>query len=349
SSDILKEILKIEKIIIEKNEKIEKIFEKLAIPSYINKNIELFYPKTFFSVFFDLENLFNLIEEFPSEINQDKTVELLNKISFVKFEEKSGTFIGARMGRPEKAKMREMKGAPEMLFVVGKEGGRMRNFIEAHLKYGYVKEEVSLFKCKKCGELSLYKKCVFCNNEGERVAFCKDCGEFIKVKEENNNYFCEKCGKEVKISTNYKLETEIYLKTALRILNLKDYPQLLKGVRKMSSKEKIVERLEKGLACNFFQLKKNKDGTIRYDATQAGVTHFRPKDLLYTTIEDLKKLGYTKDIFGNDLKDENQILELKVQDVILPACEESGYEGSDKVLFRVTKYLDYLLEKLYGL
>jgi len=47
------------------------------------------------------------------------------------------------------------------------------------------------------------------------------------------------------------------LKTALRYLNLSDYPQLLKGVRGMSSRDKMVERLEKGLLCSKYALKKN--------------------------------------------------------------------------------------------
>ncbi len=347
---LINELKKVEKLLFSYTTQLNKVFDKLCVPLKIeDEKFSLKYPKVFITTFFDLEELEKIIEEFDQEINQEWNIKLLNKVSLIKIAEKGGTFIGTRMGRPEKAKMREMKGTPEMLFVVGDEGGRMRNFIEAHSKFGFINGEVALFKCKRCGKIGLYRKCVYCDSEAERVFYCKNCKDYVKAKEENNKYFCEKCGEEVRPCVKTKFETEPYLKTALRYLNLSDYPQLLKGVRGMSSRDKMVERLEKGLLCSKYALKKNKDGTIRYDATQAGVTHFRPKDLLYTTIEDLKKLGYTKDIFGNELTDENQILEIKPQDVILPACDVCAYEGADKILFRVSKYLDEMLEKLYGL
>ena len=50
---------------------------------------------------------------------------IMNSI-FSKYEikDKAGTFIGPRMGRPEKAKLRRLKGSPNMLFPVAEQGGR---------------------------------------------------------------------------------------------------------------------------------------------------------------------------------------------------------------------------------
>ena len=45
----------------------------------------------------------------------------------------AGVFIGSRMGRPEKAKMRKMTGSPHTLFPVGEEGGRLRSFQSADI------------------------------------------------------------------------------------------------------------------------------------------------------------------------------------------------------------------------
>ena len=50
-----------------------------------------------------------------------------------------------------------------------------------------------------------------------------------------------------------------------------------------------------------------------------------------------------------ELLNEDQILELKPQDVILPSCEESDDEGADKVLFRVACFIDDLLKYMYRL
>jgi len=63
------------------------------------------------------------------EQHKDKSVlEIINLLSDVKIRDKAGTFIGARMGRPEKAKMRKLQGSPQVLFPVGEEGGRLKSF-----------------------------------------------------------------------------------------------------------------------------------------------------------------------------------------------------------------------------
>jgi DNA polymerase II large subunit len=67
-----------------------------------------------------------------------------------------------------------------------------------------------------------------------------------------------------------------------------------------------------------------------------------------TSVERLRELGYGLDCYGKPLVDDNQILELKPQDIVLPACPESPEEGADEILFRTTKFLDDLLVKLYG-
>ena len=82
--------------------------------------------------------------------------------------------------------------------------------------------------------------------------------------------------------------------------------------------------------------------------TEMPCTHFKPIEI-GTSVEKLRELGYTKDCFGNELRDENQILEIKPQDVILPSCRESGDELADDVLFRCANFIDECLVKLYGL
>ena len=45
---------------------------------------------------------------------------------------KRSTFVGARIGRPEKARERLMKPAPNVLFPIGDFGGKERNLSNAH-------------------------------------------------------------------------------------------------------------------------------------------------------------------------------------------------------------------------
>ena len=75
--------------------------------------------------------------------------------------------------------------------------------------------------------------------------------------------------------------------------------------------------------------------------TELPITHFKPKEI-GLSIEKAKELGYEKDIKGNLLTDENQILEIKPQDVILP--RKAGMS-----LFKVSNFIDEELERFYKL
>ena len=77
-------------------------------------------------------------------IEADDVLGLINNFSEIKMKDKSGTFIGARMGRPEKAKVRKLDGDPHTLFPVGKEGGKMRSFQTA-MEKGFVEAEFPTF------------------------------------------------------------------------------------------------------------------------------------------------------------------------------------------------------------
>ena len=119
-------------------------------------------------------------------------------------------------------------------------------------------------------------------------------------------------------------------------------------MRGTSNKDHIPENMAKGILRAQYNLNVNKDGTIRYDMTEMPITHFKAKEI-GTSIEKLKKLGYEKDINGKELENEDQLIEIRPQDVILPACDEAREEGADKVLTRIANYIDDLLVKFYGL
>jgi DNA polymerase II large subunit len=118
-------------------------------------------------------------------------------------------------------------------------------------------------------------------------------------------------------------------------------PQQVKGVRGMTSAYKIPEPLEKGILRAKHNVFVFKDGTVRFDATDVPVTHVRPREI-GTPVEKLRELGYTTDHEGQPLERDDQVLELKVQDVILSkACAE--------YLLNASKFIDDLLQKFYGL
>jgi len=115
----------------------------------------------------------------------------------------------------------------------------------------------------------------------------------------------------------------------------------VKGVRGLTSVSKTPERLEKGIVRSRHGVYVYKDGTLRIDVTNAPLTHFRPVDIK-SIPEKLHELGYHTDVGGTPLESDEQILELKPQDIIVP-------EDIAKDLSRMAQFVDDELVALYGL
>lgn len=275
---------------------------------------------------------------FQKEPTGETPLELVNSVSSFLIKDKCGYFIGARMGRPEKAKMRKMIGSPHMLFPVGNEGGRLRSFQSA-LDAGKITSQFPVYFCEHCSKETIFAVCENCGNKTQRKWYCKTCSKMIYEDT------CPYHGK-AKESVLRSIDSKYYFYKALERMGSRQYPDLVKGVRGMSSVEKIPEHLIKGILRAKYNLGVNKDGTVRYDMTELPCTHFKPKEV-GTAVARLLELGYTHDVYGKELADDDQVLELFAQDVILPACPESPEEGADEILFRVANFLDELLEKLY--
>ncbi len=310
----------------------KEILEKIGLPHlYINKEfvvIEKQEANTLHYLFF------NKKIDTTDEIN---VLKILNKISKIKIRDKAGTFVGARMGRPEKAKMRKLTGSPHFLFPVGDEGGRMR-CISSTLEKGKITADFPVYVCDKCNKETIFSICQDCGEKTKKGFYCNKCG-IIKKKCEHD-WVRSYRKKEININ-------EIFQKS-LSNANIKVIPDLIKGVKGTSNKTHVPEHLLKGVLRAKHNIYVNKDGTTRYDMIEMPITHFKPKEI-GTSIEDLKKLGYLKDIYGKEITDIDQVIEIKPQDQILPASLECGDEPSDEVLFRVANYVDDILDKLYDL
>lgn len=278
--------------------------------------------------------------DFQNEPVGETTLERVNSISRYVIKDLCGTFIGARMGRPEKAKMRELTGKPHVLFPVGEEGGRLRAF-HSSLEAGHVRSNFPTFFCHFCQHETIYAVCEVCGNRTKRKWYCKGCSKLIDFES------CSLHGPS-KSAVAKTIDIKHYFYKALEKLGSRQYPELIKGVRGLSSIEQIPEHLTKGILRAKYALHINKDGTVRYDMTELPMTHFKPREI-GTSVDILHSLGYEKDIYGNMLESDDQVVELLPQDVVLPSCPESPDEGADDVLFRVAGFIDELLVKLYGL
>ena len=284
------------------------------------------------------------IEDLKEKISltEEKGVlDIIDSLSEFKIKDKAGDFIGARMGRPEKTKLRKLTGSPNVLFPVGKEGGRLRSF-QAACEEGVIRSSFPIYYCEKCKKETIYPSCEDCNEICRKMFYCFECGEksFKKcmIHEKVFPYF------------NWSLDINHFFQKAVRKIGFikEEIPPLIKGIRGTSSENHITEHLSKGFLRASFGLQVNKDGTIRIDSTEVPLVSFKPKEIS-VGIEKLKEIGYDLDIYGKELIDENQILELMPHDIILPCSFESHDEKADDVFIKVCNFVDAELERFYNL
>jgi len=333
SGNIIKEAEQLQKIVIPMS-KTKLVLEKLGITHKAVNNEYVVIGKNNLIV---LDMLLRLREDV--EINTDKSaLENINNLSKIKIMDKSGTFIGARMGRPEKAKMRKLTGSPHVLFPIGEEGGRLRSF-QAAMEEGVVTSDFPLRRCKSCAKDTILPVCETCGEKTEQLYYCRSCGILTKPEcVHDKPLIYQRRG----IDINY------YFQAALKKTKERVYPDLIKGVRGTMNADHVPENIMKGILRAKHGVFVNKDGTVRFDMSELPITHFKPKEI-GTPVEKLLSLGYTHDIKDVKLTDSSQILEIKPQDVILTAAPDSMDEQSNTVLVKVAGFVDELLKKMYGL
>ena len=254
---------------------------------------------------------------------------------------KRSTFVGARIGRPEKASERLMVPAPHVLFPIGDFGGKERNLSAAHSydsnKFGKqsIKVEMARYRCDSCGELLDGPYCYACRRHAAIERTCPKCNTSQKGEK------CERCGTET-VAFGYKnIDFVKLVASANSKLGVSKMPKLIKGVKSLMNRDRIAEPLEKGILRAMHNIYIFKDGTSRFDATDQPLTHFYPKEM-GVSFERLRQLGYEKDAEGNDLDSDEQLVELKHQDVIL------NRRGAEYLL-NVAKFMDDMLVRLYDL
>ncbi|MCK4429040.1 MAG: DNA polymerase II large subunit, partial [Candidatus Aenigmarchaeota archaeon] len=288
-----------------KNDSGKELLEKAVIPHFVSADKTCIILEDFIPLLKTFEGA-DLEKLKNSELNG---FALVNEFSKFEIKEKLTKYIGSRMGRPEKSQERKMKGSPQVLFPVGQEGGRMRNLVEV----SSLTTDISEFECDEHGP-SIYP-------------FCLRCGKHL----EHPKIIRKKINSLGLLNEAYK--------------NLNEHRMtLIKGVKGVMSKHKVPEPIEKGILRAKHDLYVFRDGTIRHDMVNAPLTHFKPGEI-HTSVKKLRELGYTQDIHGKELENDEQILELQVQDFVISSY---GERSAGDYFLSVTKFIDDELEKFYG-
>jgi len=268
------------------------------------------------------------------ESDQAATVlEAISLLSGVQVKDKAPTFVGARMGRPEKAKRREMKPLVHVLFPVSLAGGSHRDLLEA-AKQGPVFVELTKRKCPNCKTYSLRVKCSSCGCGTIAENSCPRCGRALK----DNS--CPACKTGAVQYQRQPINFKELMDNACRSLGY-PVPKILRGVKGLTNQDKTPEIIEKGVLRAKYDLSVYKDGTIRFDATNAPLTHFTPAEI-GVPVEKIRQLGYCYDIHGACLTDPNQVCELRVQDVVIPW-------RAGEYFIQIADFIDDLLTRVYKL
>ena len=280
----------------------------------------------------------------------ENTLELINKLSSFPVYEKAPVYVGTRMGRPEKSKPREMSPAPHGLIPVSEAGGKER-LVNKAADQKTVKIEKALLFCPECKEELFRYQCPECEETAELMRKCRKCGRLQKEEK------CESCGgdtttyheKTVNMRKEYKRAKEMIKRAGEKenrtIKSTSNeqisIPEKIKGVKGTNNQHHLFEPIEKALIRAKHGISVFMDGTIRYDALDLPITHFKPKEI-GVSVEKLKELGYKRDYKNNKLKKEDQILELKPNDILIP-------QNSIKYMMNVANFIDETLEKYYGM
>ena len=277
----------------------------------------------------------------------ENAVRVVNEVAPFEVRERAPTRIGNRMGRPEKSESRDLSPAVHTLFPINEAGGPQRDVAEAASVMddsghrGRLEVEVSDRVCPDCGEHTYKARCPDCEVHTDPHYECNDCGTVCEP-DEAGRVECPRCEWEVRAATYQEVDVNDAYRSALANVGEREASfEILKGVQGLTSRNKTPEPMEKGILRAKNGVTSFKDGTVRYDMTDLPVTSVRPEEL-DVTADHLREIGYETDIDGEPLRHDDQLVELRVQDIVLS-------DGAAEHMLRTADFVDDLLEQFYGL
>jgi DNA polymerase II large subunit len=276
----------------------------------------------------------------------ENAVAAVNAVAPFRVRERAPTRVGCRMGRPEKSESRDLSPAVHTLFPIGEAGGSQRDVTEAAgTTTGPAGESLALSLgdrvCPECGDHTYRTRCGDCERHTDPYYECGDCGQVV-APDEAGRVHCDRCDRDVTSPTEWTVDLDARYREALARTGEREtaFP-ILKGVKGLTSAHETPEPMEKGVLRAKHGVTAFKDGTVRYDMTDLPVTAVKPAEL-DVTADDLRELGYETDVADDPLRHDDQLVELKVQDVVLS-------DGAAEHMLRTADFVDDLLESLYDL
>ncbi len=257
----------------------------------------------------------------------ERSLWLVRNLSQMRWENSVPCRVGARMGRPEKSGVREMKPLVHALYPIAENGGPQRLLGHASAK-GNLRVQLGPRICEDCGRESPHIRCH--NRPDPHVAV--ECGGRT-IERRGRGTRRRRRGE----LTNMPLSSILEVKR--RALGMDRLPRKVKAVKGLISVGQTPEPLEKGLLRAKHGVSVFRDGTARYDMSDVPITHFKPSEI-GTPWKVLSDLGYTHDMYGEEVSSDDQILELLPQDFV-PSTKSIEH------LLSTCNFVDDLLGRFY--
>ncbi|HZY46498.1 MAG TPA: DNA polymerase II large subunit, partial [Candidatus Bathyarchaeia archaeon] len=215
----------------------------------------------------------------------------------------------------------------------GQAGGARRDVIEASKKSVANLELVDRV-CTECGRWESRLRCPSCGRETKMSVNCSKCGQSYHDSSST-------CNGSLVAFRNINLNLVERLEEATSRLRTGRIEGSVKGVKGLINRTRTPEPLEKGLLRSKTDVSVFRDGTVRFDASNAVLTQFRPSEV-GLSLEKARGIGYTKSMEGSDLVDSRQLCALEIQDLVVS-------EACGEYLLKVARFLDELLTRYYGM
>ena len=252
-----------------------------------------------------------LVLRVPLEPQGADSLAYVSRLAEVEIRARAPSRIGARVGRPEKARQRRLRPNVHVLFPIGEAGGVQRSLTAAAretISHG-VPVALGLRSCPGCGRRTVWLRCV--------------CGVHTLPTGE---------------VVTEPLPVARLWSEALHRLHLRRVPEV-RGVKGLTSPGKVPELIEKGILRASFGISVYQDGTSRFDLTDLPLTHVRPREI-GLTVERARELGYALDWTGAPLERDDQLLELMPQDLVVSS-------SCGRYLLQLSRFVDDELIRLY--
>ena len=249
----------------------------------------------------------------PLEPSETEVLAYVSRLAGVEVRARGPSRIGARVGRPEKARQRSMSPNVHALFPVGDAGGAHRSVPTAARQSARDGVPVALGRrhCPACQRDSVWLRCA--------------CGTHTVPTGE--------------VVTESLPIARLWSEATSR-LGVRKPPEV-KGVKGLLSPGKVPEMIEKGILRAAHGISVYQDGTARFDLTDLPLTHFRPREI-GLSVDRARTLGYVEDWSGSPLEDPDQLVELRPQDIVVA-------RSCGAYLAQLAQFVDEELVQLYGL